>query len=145
MSLRVLVLLVLPLAVDALRFDLAQDRVQRSLHDLLALCLRHFPLALGRPLRLRLFRRQGSRSLESGFACLWGVLCRVFLLSNEAGDAVPAEIKSNPERNGLLDLRELGVDRQLVASPLLPLALHAGTFKICYRPNKLRKFIDWNC
>lgn len=125
-----LVLFVLPFAVYALCLDLAEDRVQRSLHDLLALCLCYFPLALGSQPRLELPLRHRHLTLRAKFFGPLLFLRCVFLLSNEAGDAIPAEIKSNPEGNGLLDLRELRVDRQLAASSLLPLALHAGTFKI---------------
>lgn len=85
-----MVLLVLPFTVYALCLDLAEDRVQRSLHDLLALCLCYFPLALGSQLRLELLRRHRYLTLAAGILNPLLVPGCVFLLSNEAGDAIPA-------------------------------------------------------
>lgn len=123
-----MVLLVLPLAVYAFCLYFTENRVQRSLYDLFALCLRHFPLTRCIELRLKLLSGKGKLALDDAFIGLLAVLSCVFLLSNEAGDVILAEIKSNSEGNGLLDVRELGVDGQLAASLLLPLALHVWNF-----------------
>lgn len=57
-----------------------------------------------------------------------GLFFIVFLLSNEAGDVILAEVKRNFEREGMLELCALRLSLLLLASLLLPLPLHSRNF-----------------
>ncbi len=120
-----------PGAGNTLLLNFSQDGVEGALDDVLAFGLgvafRKFYFFAG-VFVMGLSLGEGVLGFLRWLGGFDGLFLIVFLLANEAGDAILAKVKRNFQREGMLHLRTLCLQHHLLASLLLLLPTHLRNF-----------------